>query len=210
MYQLVRKAFNTFKQLANGWGSGLSTCKESGPFLKSMSSQNFSSFGHHCRRLALQNSHYICDVTQLDIIQQGQAWVRRRLHLALFSSDQVSLSKLSKNWGSERMDTHYYTIDRDYNCHKQAHTCTHREMDEGLDCLPARKLDSFSNSCNLRTWAVLDITAGDLPFWTLTTPLMSLSLSHSSLVITSACCSSARTGGERRGGTGRTNTITTT
>ena len=37
---------------------GLLTCKESGLFFKSMSSQNFSRFGHHFRRLALLNSNH--------------------------------------------------------------------------------------------------------------------------------------------------------
>ena len=72
---------------ANGWGSGLSTCKESGLFIKSMSSQNFSSFGHHFRRLAHLNSNHTTDVVQ---------------PLTLFTADQVSLLQLSNNWGREK------------------------------------------------------------------------------------------------------------
>ena len=64
----------------------MSTCKESGLFLKSMSSQNSSSFGQHFRRLASPSSNHITDVTQL---------------LTRFTTDQFSLLQLSKNWGTE-------------------------------------------------------------------------------------------------------------
>ena len=74
----------------------------------------------------------------------------------------------------------------------------HRQTDEGLDCLPARGLDSSSNPCLLSTATVLDITSGDLLLWTLTTSLRWLSIKHWPPVIRSACCSSARTGGETR------------
>ena len=78
----------------------MSTCKESGLFLKSMSLQNISSFGHHFRRLATLNSNHITDGTQ---------------PLALFISDQASLLQLSKNWGrKERRDRE--------NDHTLAHT----------------------------------------------------------------------------------------
>ena len=84
----------------NGWGSGLPTCKESGLFLKSMSSQNISSFGHHFRRLAPLNSNHITDVTQ---------------PLVIFTSERVCLKQLSKNWGKEE------TLDMEDN-HTQAPT----------------------------------------------------------------------------------------
>ena len=52
-------------------------------------------------------------------------------------------------------------------CHKvirRLHCTTlHRQMDEGLDCLPARSLDGFSYPCLFRMSAVLDSTSGDLP-----------------------------------------------
>ena len=77
--------------------------------------------------------------------------------------------------------------------------CEHRQMDEGLDCLPARSLDFSSNPCLLRTSAVLDITSGLLLLWTLITPLMAppptgkCRHKFSFLVIRSACCSSEKT-----------------
>ena len=74
----------------------------------------------------------------------------------------------------------------------------------GCVSLPARRLDSFSNPCLLRTSAVLVCTLGDLPLWAWTTCSWYHSPLHSSLVITPACCSSARTGIERREGTGKT------
>ena len=87
---------------ANGWGTGLSTCKESGLFLKSMSSQNISSFGHHFRRLATLSYNHT-HVTQINLFQPA----------ALFTSDQISLFQLSKDWGREerwdREDNHTLT-----------------------------------------------------------------------------------------------------
>ena len=74
----------------------------------------------------------------------------------------------------------------------------------GCVCLPARRLDSSSNPCLSRISAVLVCTSGDLPLWILTTSPGSYSPLHSSLVIRSACCSSTRTGRERRGQTERT------
>ena len=59
------------------------TCKGFGLFLKSMSSQNFSSCEHHFRRLALLNTNHITDV----ILQL----------ITFFTADQVSLLQLSKN-----------------------------------------------------------------------------------------------------------------
>ena len=49
-----------------------------------MYSQNFSSFGHHISGFITLNSNYPSDVTQ---------------PLALFTGDEASLLKLSKNWG---------------------------------------------------------------------------------------------------------------
>ena len=65
---------------------GLPTCKESGLFLKSMSSQNISSFGYHFRRLASLSSNHTTDVKQ---------------PVALCISDKASLAQLSNNWGRE-------------------------------------------------------------------------------------------------------------
>ena len=58
------------------------TWEELGLVSKSMFPQNISSFAHHFRRLDPLKSNNFTDVTQL---------------LALFTSDQVSLLKLSKN-----------------------------------------------------------------------------------------------------------------
>ena len=60
-----------------------------------MSPQNISSFGHHCRRLDTLNSNYITDAEFLgekDVIISSVVQPP-----VLFTSDQVSLSKLSKN-----------------------------------------------------------------------------------------------------------------
>ena len=92
---------------------GLSTFKESGLFLKSMSSQNISSFGHHFRRLATLSSNHTTDGKRPP---------------ALCISDKVSLAQLSKNWGrKERRDredngTLAHTIAGEYSYHTQAHT----------------------------------------------------------------------------------------
>ena len=66
-------------------GLCLLTCKEFGLFLKSMSQKNFSSFGYYFRRLATLNSKHTTEDTHPP--------------LTLFTSDQVSLYQLSKNWG---------------------------------------------------------------------------------------------------------------
>ena len=75
-------------------------------------------------------------------------------------------------------------------------------MDEGLDCLPARSLDSFSSPCLRRTSAVWKTTSGDLLDWTSTISLMYLNSSYSSLVIRSACRSSGRAGKKGEKGQG--------
>ena len=79
-----------------------------------------------------------------------------------------------------------------------------RPTEEGLDCLPARSLDASFNPCLLSTPAVWTTTLGDFTHWIVTKLLMSLSLLHSPLVISFACRSSTRAGGERREGTRRT------
>ena len=76
--------------------------------------QNIRSFGHHFRRLAPPNFSHITDVTQSP---------------ALFTSNQVSLLQLSRNWGQSRGEkgqgeqSHIMdTLDREHNYHTQA--CT--------------------------------------------------------------------------------------
>ena len=86
--------------LAQGEGLCLLTCKEIGFFLKSMFSKNISSFALYFRRLATLSSSHMTGAIQL---------------LTLFTSDQVSLLQLSKNWGSKERG------DREDN-HTLAHT----------------------------------------------------------------------------------------
>ena len=73
----------------------LLTYKTTGLFLKSMSPEKISSFGQYFKRLASLNFNHVPGVIQPP---------------ALFTSDQVSLYKLSKNWGLEdrrdREDNH--------------------------------------------------------------------------------------------------------
>ena len=69
----------------------LLTCsKEVGLVLKSMSPKNISSFGSYFGRLVSLNSNHMTGVTHPP---------------ALFTSDQVSLLQLSKNWGERREGT---------------------------------------------------------------------------------------------------------
>ena len=71
-------------------GQCLLTCKEIGLFLKSMSPKNISSFALYFRRLSTLNSNHMSGVIQPP---------------AVFTSDQVSLFQLSKNWGERREGT---------------------------------------------------------------------------------------------------------
>ena len=79
----------------------------------------------------------------------------------------------------------------------------------GCVCLPAKKWDSFSYPWLLRTSALLVCISGDLPLRTPTTSLGSSIPSHSSLVIRSASCSSARTGERGEKGEGGQSHIST-
>ena len=65
-------------------GLCLLTCKEIGLFLKSMPQKNFKSFGQYIRGLATLNCNHTTGEIQ---------------PTALFTSDQVGLYQLSKNWG---------------------------------------------------------------------------------------------------------------
>ena len=76
------------------------TCDEPGRFLESMSLENISCLENHFRRLDTLNRNHITDGTQ---------------RLKFFTSDQVSLLQLSKNWWREE------TRDREDN-HTLAHT----------------------------------------------------------------------------------------
>ena len=93
-------------------GLCLLTCKEIGLFLKSMSQKNFSSFGQDFWGLATLNCNHMSGVTQQP---------------ALFTSDQVGLYQLSKNWGviggnGQRGQSHISTHKMEIQL---THTSTH-------------------------------------------------------------------------------------